>query len=172
MGYALFAQQKFFYIAYANFLNLELSNIMLEKQQMMTEGASITQALASAEEAIYGDLNKFLAEAGGYIPYTDASQGGGTENQGGGTENQGGKTPITSREGLNDFKTVQQASFNSYKSFLKGKQADLARRESILDMRKEQVQMKLTVANQQLDALDQAMQKAMQREVPRYTGLA
>mgnify|MGYP006916313689 CR=1 FL=1 len=172
MGYALFASRKIYYTNLINELQQKLDNISQQKQSLTNFNANISDGLVTVEElagdaANFNNYQQYIAGADEYINKADAEGGAATSiAQVGSLAAEKSTDPAylaSVAEQLN--KTVSQQYAQQYAK-------QLAATENQLDMQQKKIETQLTVAEQELEAVEQAEGKEIQKATPKYSGIA
>jgi len=169
MGYALFANRKIYYVNLVNEIQMQLDSIAQQKQNLLNFNASISDGHVTLDEALSDPLNfssykNFMtmaeqktAESIGFLAGDAIAS----------KKSQTGQEPSAEEKNY----ITQQARNQLYREFAKDYSKLLAAQENQLDMQQKRLETKLTAAQQQLQAVEQAEGQAIQQATPKYSGL-
>lgn len=171
MGYALFANRKIFYTNLVFTLQSKLDNIMQQKQSLLNFSSNIADGVVTVEELAgdasnFNNYSEFLQGADAYINTPD-SEGGAASSIGeigsiAANQNQSEEYLASIAEMLNT--SVNEKYAQQYSKRLEAM-------ENQLDMQQKRIESKLTVAQSQLQAVEQAEAKAIENATPKYNGV-
>ena len=168
MGYALFTCRKIYYVNMINNLNAQLDNIMQQKQSLMSLSANIADGKVSVDEIASdpGNLNNYLSFMQGSDAFKKSDQGSGNV-----VSTVGGF--LTGKEySEQDAAAIAQLLDESLGTdYAKAETKKLVAAENQLDMQQKRLETKLTAAQRQLEAIEQAEGQAIQSSTPKYAGL-
>lgn len=171
MGYALFANRKLYYTNLIFTLQSRLDNIMQEKNRVLTFSANISDGIVSVEElaqdpANFANYVEFLNGAAAYKDADEADGGMGTRVSeiGSVAYNQN-----PSEENLAAIAELLDTAVNEL--YVKQTNKQLEVYENQLDMEQKKIETKLTAAQNELKAIEQAEGQAIENATPKYTGV-
>ena len=172
MGYALFAHRKIFYTNLVFTLQSKLDNIMQQKQSILTFSANIADGQVTVEEMAqdasnFGNYGEFLLGAQEYIEKADADGGAGT------TVSEMGSLAAeqnNSEEYLAAIADMLNQVVNE--RYAQGYNKKLEAIENQLDMEQKKIETKLTAAQQELQAIEDAEGQAIEKAQPKYSGVS
>ena len=171
MGYALFANRKIYYTNLVFTLQSKLDNIMQQKQSLLNFSANIADGKVTIEEIAndptnYNNYTNFLLGIDSYIVTADDEGGAATtigEIGAMATEYNSDEEYLASiAEMLN-----QSVSEKFAQSFNKKLEAV----ENQLDMQQKKIESQLSVAQSQLQAVEEAEGQAIEKATPKYNGV-
>lgn len=171
MGYALFANRKIYYTNLVNTLQSKLDNIMQQKQSMLNFSANIADGKVTVDE-IAGDATNFnnyaeyLQGADAYINTADSEGGAATSI---GEIGSMAAEQNNSEEYLASIAEMLNQSVNE--AYSKQYNKKLEALENQLDMQQKKIETQLSVAQSQLQAVEQAEGQAIQNATPKYNGV-
>ncbi len=172
MGYALFAHRKIFYTNLVFTLQSKLDNIMQQKQSMLTFSANIADGKVTVDEMAQDATNfrnygEFLTGAQAYIDTADEDGGAGTTISEIGSmaaeQNNSEEYLAAIAEMLNQ--TVNEKYAQAYNKKLEAI-------ENQLDMEQKKIETKLTAAQKELEAVEEAEGQAIDKATPKYNGVS
>ena len=178
MGYALFASRKIMYTNLVNTLQMKLDNIMMQKQSLLTFSANISDGQITAEEVAndltnltnYNDYNTAYAS---YDPYTQDANGNIISLRD--YTQQQAELASANMDDETAAAYIQSQMYSAEKSiadsFSKQYTKKLEALENQLDLEQERIESQLTVAEKQLEAVEEAEGKAIDRATPKYNGV-
>lgn len=174
MGYALFANRKLVLTNTVNMLQLQLDQIMMQRNNLTQFSANICDGYLTAEEMV-GDatnLTSYQAFLKGLNAYANSDQV---------MEAQGQLNDYTTEEvnQMNDSVQEQQYLFNMQSLFdreVREKYAEaemkkIAVQENKLEMQQKKIETQLTKAQNDLKAVEEAEGQAIQNATPKFAGL-
>lgn len=178
MGYALFASRKIMYTNLVNVLQMRLDNIMMQKQSLLTFSANISDGQLTAEE-VAGDLgnltnyNDYQSAYAAYDPYTQDANGNIVSLRE--STRQQAELASANMDANTATAYIQSQMYTAEKSiadnFAKQYTKKLEALENQLDLEQERIQSQLSVAEKQLEAVEEAEAKAIDRSIPKYNGV-
>ncbi len=172
MGYALFAHRKIFYTNLVFTLQSRLDNIMQQKQSMLTFSANIADGQVTVEEMAqdatnFANYGEFLTGAQAYIETADADGGAGT------TVSEIGDLAYNqnnSEEYLASIAEMLNQTVNEKYALAYNKKLEAI--ENQLDMEQKKIETKLSAAEKELQAIEEAEGSAIDRATPKYNGVS
>ncbi len=171
MGYALFARRKIYYTNLIFTLQSQLDNITQQKNNLINFSANISDGKVTVEEIAsdptnFNNYSEFLQGADAYINTADDEGGAATsigEIGSMAAEQNNNEDYLASiAEMLNQ--SVNQEYANQYSKKLEAL-------ENQLDMQQKRIETKLTAAEQQLQAVEEAEGSAIERSTPKFNGV-
>ena len=164
----LFTSRKLYYCNMIHTLNMQIDNIAMEKQNLLTLSASIVDGKITAEEFANDPMNykNYLGFMEGSEAFKQSEQGAGEAvNSIGGVLN--GKEYTEE-----DVAAISQLLNESLgREYAKEQSKKLAAAEHQLDMEQKKLETKLTSAQKHLEQVEQAEARAIQSSIPKYSGL-
>ncbi len=172
MGYALFANRKIYYTNLIYTLQQQLDNISQQKQSLLNFSANISDGVVTVEEIAgdatnYNNYCEYLAGAEEYATLSDDEGGSATTT---GAIGELALNQNDSEEYLAAIAEMLNTSVNE--AYAKQYSKQLEAQENQLDMQMEKIETQLTVAQQELESVEQAEGDAIERSVPKYSGVA
>ncbi len=174
MGYALFANRKLVLTNTVNMLQMQLDQIMMQRNNLTQVSANICDGYLTAEEMV-GDatnLTSYQAYLQGLNAYANSDQV---------QEAKGQLNDFTTEEAsqMNDSVQEQQYLFNMQSLFdreVREKYAEaemqkIAVQENKLEMQQKKIETQLTKAQNDLKAVEEAEGQAIQNATPKFAGL-
>lgn len=171
MGYSLFARRKIYYTNLIYTLNAQLDNITQQKNSLISFSANIADGKVTVDEIASDPTNfnnyaEYLSGAEAYINTADDEGGAATSIGEIGTmaanQNNNEEYLAAIAEMLNE--SVNQEYANQYSKKLEAL-------ENQLDMQQKRIETKLTAAEKQLDAVEEAEGNAIDRSTPKFSGV-
>ena len=168
MGYALFANRKLFYTHLVHQLQTELDMVTRKKMNLLTYSANLSDGAVTWEEMASDADNYYLYK--NFLACCQARNDSDESIQSvfdeilTGAANDG-----CSEEDIQLFRQAIENSANVQYSQQITKQ--LEAQEEQLDLQQQKIQSELTVAQSQLQAVEQAEAKAIERATPKYNGV-
>ncbi|MGM9994755.1 MAG: hypothetical protein ACI37R_08530 [Candidatus Avigastranaerophilus sp.] len=172
MAYGLFCRKKIYLTNLVFTLQSQLDNIMEQKQKMLNFSANIADGKVTAEELAsdptnFNNYGEFLTSYDAFINTSD-DEGGAASTIGSiGSvameENNSEAYVAAIAEMLNQSVGTEYAQQYSKK---------IDAMENQLDMQQKRIETKLSAAEKQLEATEQAEAKAIERSTPKYDGVA
>ena len=162
MAYGMLTSRKIHYTWLVNEIQMQLDQICQEKQSLLTLSAHIADGVVTPEEFASDPKNVanylvFQEEVGSY---RDSNLEGAMDS-------------FKKREySAEESDALRQYLSNSMAvEFAKQKARELSVVENQLDMQQKRLETKLTAAQKQLEAIEQAEARAVQNATPKYAGL-
>ena len=146
MGYALFAQRKLVLDMQLNTAQLMQTQRANEQFALATESASLQQQLSSNQVAQSGEL----AELYGRLAETDGS---------------------TARDQINDQIKQRELEFEKELQGINNQIYEVGIKENAIEMEVKRLDTVVTTLEKQLEAVEQAEGKAIDRATPHFGGL-
>ncbi len=171
MGYALFANRKIYYTNLVFTLQSKLDNIMQQKQSILNFSANIADGKVTVDE-IAGDATNFnnyaeyLQGADAYVNTADDEGGAATSI---GEIGSMAASQNNNEEYLASIAELLNQSVNE--EYSKQYNKKLEALENQLDMQQKKLETQLSVAQSQLQAVEQAEGQAIQNATPKYNGV-
>ncbi len=171
MGYALFTHRKIYYTNLIFNLQSKIDNIMQQKNNLLTFSANIADGKVTVEEiaqdpANFNNYGEFITGSQAYIDTADADGGAGT------TISEIGSLAANennSEEYLASIADMLNTAVNE--KYAQQYNKKLEALENQLDMEQKKLETKLTAAQSQLQAVEQAEGQAIQNATPKYNGV-
>lgn len=170
MGYALFANRKLMYTNMVYSLQSKLDQIMQEKQNLLNFSANIADGIVTAQENAE-DISNFS----NYCIYeNEFAQFISTPDEEGGAATSIGNyisslpDTLTEAEKTNYALTVQNAARTK---FAQNYNKRLEAMENQLDQQQKKIETQLSVAQSQLQAVEEAEGQAIEKATPKYNGV-
>ena len=169
MAYAMFTHQKISLTNRIFLLQQQLNNIMDQKQKLLNFSANIADGVVTVEEMAsdptniknYGDfVQSYLA----WKQKPDAE--GGCANS---LATIGGLNTSTDEATIAALAEVLETSVST--EYARAYQKKLDAIENQFDMQQQRIQTKLSAAEKQLEQVEQAEAKAIDRATPKYDGV-
>lgn len=171
MGYALFANRKIFYTNLVYSLQTKLDNIMQQKQSLLNFSANIADGMVTPEEMAsdptnFNNYSEYLVGADAYVETADDEGGAGTSRANilafAAEKNNSEEYLVSIAELLNT--SVNEKYAQQYNKKLEAI-------ENQLDIQQQKIQSQLTVAENQLQAVEDNEGKAIEKATPKYNGV-
>ena len=168
MGYALFTCRKIYYVNMINNLNAQLDNIAQQKQALLNLSANIADGKVTVDELASdpSNLNNYLSFIEGSDAYKNSEQGAGDV-----TGTIGGFMSGKEYSEQDAAAIAQLLDESLGTEYAKAQTKKLVANENQLDMQQKRLETKLTAAQRQLEAVEQAEAQAVQNSTPKYAGL-
>lgn len=171
MAYALFSRRKIYYTNLVFTLQSQLDNIMQQKNSIVSFAANIADGKVTVDEIASDPTNfnnyaEYLQGADAYINTAD-DEGGAATSIGeigsmAANQNNSEEYLASIAEMLNT--SVNQAYAEQYSKKLEAL-------ENQLDMQQKRIETKLTAAEKQLEAVEEAEGDAIDRATPKFNGV-
>lgn len=169
MGYSLFTSRKIFYCNMVSNINSQLDSIAQAKMNLMTLTANIADGKITVDEIASDPMNfnNYLGFIQGSDAFKQSEQGGGSavSSIGGFLSGQ----EYSEQDAIAIAELLDQSLGSEY---AKVQSKKLAAEENKLDLQQKRLETKLTAAQQQLQAIQEAEGRAIQNATPKYAGLA
>lgn len=172
MGYALFANRKIFYTAVVNSLQLQLDQISQKRMDLANYSMSIADGVVSSDEVLndLGNSDQYMQYFAGLEQFQNANPATITDANGNqmdiGTYYYGANA--TPEQKVYAEQQYQQGLAEQYS---KNISQQISKLDNELEMQQKRVETKLTAAEKQLEAVEQAEAQAIDRATPHYAGL-
>ncbi len=171
MGYALFANRKLFYTNLVFSLQQKLDNISQQRQSLINFSANISDGKVTVDEIAsdptnFGNYAEYLQGSDAYMNTDDADGGAGST--------------ITA---IGDFASAQGYSEEQMQAianllnesvseeYAKQYSKKLEAVDNQLDLEQKKIETKLTAAQKQLEAVEEAEGQAIEKATPKYSGI-
>ncbi len=167
MGYALFATRKIVLTNQLFVLQMQLDNIMQQKQSLLDFSANIADSVVTVDE-IAGDASNFtnyqeyLAGAQAYASSGDTAEVIGEIGAMATSQNDSEAYLAAVAEMLNQ--SVNQKFTDAYNK-------KLAAAENQLDLQQKRIETKIAATTKQLEAVEEAEGAAIDRATPKFNGV-
>ncbi len=169
MGYALFTARKTYYCNMINQINLQLDQICQQKQSLLNLSANIADGKVTVDELVSDPMNfnNYMGFIEGSAAFNQSEEGAGNL-----VGTIGGF--LTNKEySEQDAAILAQLLDESLGTeYAKIQSKRLTAEENKLELQQKRLETKLTAAQNQLQAVEQAEQKAIQNATPKYAGIA
>ncbi len=171
MGYALFANRKLYYTNLVYTLQSQLDNITQQKQSLLTFSANISDGVVTIDEIAsdatnYTNYAEYLAGAATYAETADDEGGSATTTNSilsmAAEEDDSDEYLAAVAELLNTAVNEEYAKQYSKK---------LEAVENQLDLQQNKIETKLTAAQNELEAVEEAEGDAIEKATPKYSGV-
>ena len=172
MGYALFANRKIYYTAVVNSLQLQLDQISQKRMDLANYSMSIADGVVSADEVLndLGNSDQYMQYFAGLEQFQNGNPAYVTDQNGNqvdvGTYYYG--TNATAEQKVYAEQQYQQGLAQQY---AKNISQQIDKMDNQLEMQQKRIETKLTAAQKQLEAVEQAEAQAIDRATPHYSGL-
>ena len=171
MGYALFANRKIYYTNLVFTLQSKLDNIMQQKQSLLNFSANISDGKVTIEEIAsdatnFNNYAEYLQGADAYINTPDDEGGAATSI---GEIGAMAADQNNSEEYLAAIAEMLNQSVNE--EYAKQYNKKLEAVENQLDMQQKKIESQLSVAQSQLQAVEEAEGQAIEKATPKYNGV-
>lgn len=171
MAYGLFCRKKIYLTNLVFTLQTQLDNIMTQKQKMLDFTANIADGKVTAEE-LAGDptnFNNYGEFLMGYDAFINTS-----DDEGGAASTIGSIGSVAMDENSNEeylaaiAEMLNQSVSTEYAQAYSKK---IDAMENQLDLQQKRIETKLSAAEKQLQATEEAEAKAIERSTPKYDGV-
>ena len=171
MGYALFANRKIYLTNLVYQFQSQLDNIMMQKQDLISFSANIADGKVTVDEiasdpANFGNYSEFLQGADAYINTADDEGGAATTI---GEIGSMAADQNNSEEYLASIAEMLNTSVSEKYAVQYNKKIEALENE--LDMQQKRIETKLSAAEKQLSATEEAEASAIDRATPKYDGV-
>ncbi len=171
MGYALFANRKLYYTNLVYTLQSQLDNISQQKQSLLTFSANISDGVVTVDEIAsdatnYTNYTEYLTGAATYAATEDDEGGSATTTA---SILSMGAEVDDSDEYLAAVAELLDTAVNE--EYAKQYSKKLEAVENQLDLQQKKIETKLTAAQNELEAVEQAEGDAIEKATPKYTGV-
>ncbi len=171
MGYALFANRKIYYTNLIYTLQTQLDNIMQQKSKLINFSANIADGMVTVDEIAsdptnYRNYSEFLQGAEAYTQLADSEGGSGTTI---GEIGSMAASQNNSEEYLASVAELLNTSVNQEYAVQYNKKLEAF--ENQLDMQQKRIETKLSAAEKQLEAVEEAEGQAIDRATPKFNGV-
>lgn len=171
MGYALFARRKIYYTNLIFTLQSQLDNITQQKNKMISFAANISDGKVTVDEIAndptnFNNYSEFLQGADAYVNTADDEGGAATSigEIGSMAANQN-----NSEEYLASIAEMLNTSVNQEYANQYAKKIEAL--ENQLDLQQKRIETKLSAAEKQLQAVEEAEGQAIERSTPKFNGV-
>ena len=160
MGYALFANRKLMLTSQLNGLELQLAQRSTEQYNL----AANTQNLQTIMSSVQSSQNNQLKPL--YDQLVAAGQNIDIKN-----DPDGAAKAQLERENIQAQIEVMQAAFETEINAIQRQIDEVAMKENILEMAKQNLETRITAVTQELESVKEAEGAAIKRATPKYAGL-
>ncbi len=169
MGYSLFTCRKIYYCHMISEINRQLDQICMEKQNLMTLAANISDGKITVDELASDPMN-----FNNYMGFIEGSEAFKQSEEGAGNAVSAIGGFLTGKEySEQDAAAIAQLLDESLGSeYAKVQSRKLTAEENKLELQQKRLETKLTAAQNQLQAIEQAEGRAIQNATPKYAGIA
>ena len=176
MGYALFASRKIMLTNQINSLQLELDQIMNQKQNLLNFSANISDGSVSFDDVIddFGNYNEYVTYQNNFDQYYETIRDVSNETFAKAREswqqqNQGYTDEELAAYELQVQERILSAAGQDYYKNIESKRIEAIENE--LEMKQKKIETKLTAAKNDLQSVEQAEGQAIQNATPKYNGV-
>ncbi len=171
MGYALFANRKLYYTNLVYSLQSQLDNITQQKMSLATFSANISDGIVTVEEIASDatNLNNYIDYLYGAEEYQNLA-----DDEGGAATSisEIGSMAVEQNDSDEYLAAIaEQLNTSVNEAYAKQYSKQLEARENELDLKQGQIETKLTAAQKELEAVEDAEAKAIENATPKYSGL-
>ena len=168
MGYSLFASRKLYYCAIVSKINAELDAIVQKRLSLVTLSTHINDGVVTPEEIASdpANLNSYLGFIQGSQAYNESEKGGGTA-----TNIVTGLLEEKNYADEEKKKILKLLGQQLGEEYAKEQTRVLNKVEAALDIQQKQLETKLTIAKNQLQAIQDAEGEAIKDSTPKYNGV-
>lgn len=171
MGYALFANRKLYYTNLINTLQQKLDNIAQQKTNLASFSATISDGLITVYELAsdpsnLGNCQQYLGSYDEFINKADSEGGCATS-----INEIMSKAVETNQDPAYLQALAEQINQQTAQKYAQQYSKQLEQTENQLDLQQKKIETQLSVAQQQLQAVEQAESYGIQQATPKYSGI-
>ncbi len=172
MGYAMFANRKLYYTNLVFQLQSQIDNITQQKQSLLNLSANIADGQITIDELASDPTN--LSNYYEFLEGVDAYEN--TDDEDGGcatTVSDIGSIAVDSGYDEEDLESIAELLNTACSTeYAKVYQKQLESEENQLDLQQQRLESKLTAAQNQLEAVEEAEGDAIEAATPKYNGVS